>query len=114
MSKFLVATGLALSLCAVAAPSHAATSAKTLAAVTAQSGAQVMKVSCEQDAWPTRGQVATLAQTSKDEAEPLRRRILASGRATCAQGYTHVLVAFGATPGDANVTAPACTAGREG
>ncbi|KQY49299.1 hypothetical protein [Lysobacter sp. Root494] len=117
--KSIAAAGLVLSL-SVFAPLQAATSrdnaAKTLEEVTAQPGVRhVVKVNCDNAAWPTRGQVALHARTaSKEDAESLRRQIRASGRATCDNGYTHALVVFKAVPGDVAVAAPACSTTREG
>ena len=119
MSKTSIAAGLVLSLCAFATPQHAVASpAKTLEEVTAQPGVHhVVKVDCGQQMWPTQRQVALHARTaSADDAESLRRQIRASGRATCASGYTHALVVFKAAAGEVAVAAPACRAGvaREG
>lgn len=103
MSKILLTTGLVLSLSAIIAPSQASTAdasrPTTLERVTAGPEARhVAKVDCDNAMWPTEQQVARHADTdSRDEAAALRRHILASGRAACAQGYTHVLVTFNTT-----------------
>lgn len=66
---------------------------------------RVVEVSCKSPAWPTQHQVARDAALAvADEAQALRRHIVASGRAACARGSTHVLVGYrsnadGANPG---------------
>lgn len=116
MSKILLTTGLALSL--ITAPSLAwtadASSPTTLEQVMADPEARhVAKVDCDNAMWPTEQQVARHAGTnSLDEAAALRRHILVSGRAACAQGYTHVLVTFKSAAGVA--VAPARDAMHEG
>lgn len=95
MNTILLATGLALSLTAV--PLHAATAdgATTLDRVTTHAGARhVTRVACDTAMWPTQRQVARRIGTGSDGAAVVRGHIVASGRAACAQGYTHVLVTF--------------------
>lgn len=114
MSRTLFAAGLVLSLSAVSTPLQAASNPagqpwKTLEQVIAQPGVRhAVKVACESDMWPTRSQAALHARTGSDEAESLRRHIRASGRATCAQGFTHALVVFKEAPGEVAVATPAC------
>ena len=107
MSRTLFAAGLVLSLSAVSTPLQAAS--KTLEQVIAQPDVRhAVKVSCQSDMWPTRSQVALHARTGSDEAESLRLHIRASGRATCAQGFTHARVGFKEAPGEVAVATPAC------
>ena len=120
MSKILVATGLVLSLSAFAAPLQAAANSnasrvKTLEEALAQPDVRhVVRVNCDNAAWPTRGEVALHARTaSPDEAESLRRHIRASGRATCDRGYSHALVVFKASSAESAAAAPACSTTRD-
>jgi hypothetical protein len=114
MSRTLFVAGLVLSLSAFSAPLQAAGNPagqpwKTLEHVIAQPDVRhAVRVNCDRDMWPTRNQVALHTRTGSDEAESLRRQIRASGRATCAQGFTHALVVFKKSPGEVAVAAPAC------
>jgi hypothetical protein len=107
MSRTLFAAGLVLSLSAASMPLQAAN--KTLEQVIAHPDVRhAVKVNCDSDMWPTRSQVALHARAGSNEAESLRRHIRASGRATCAQGFTHALVVFKEAPGEVAVATPAC------
>ena len=99
MSKLFAAVGMALSLCAMAAPLQAANGSRTdwptLEEVTASSPVhEIVKVDCDNAMWPTARQVARHAGVPEDSVQPLRRHIVASGRAACASGFTHALIVF--------------------
>jgi hypothetical protein len=100
MSKLFAAVGMALSLCAMAAPLQAANGSRTdwptLEEVTASSPVhEIVKVDCDNAMWPTVRQVARYSgNVPEDSVAPLRRRIVAEGRAACASGFTHALIVF--------------------
>jgi hypothetical protein len=120
MSKTIAALGLAVSLCAIAAPLQAAndirTSWPTLEEVTASSPVrEVVKVDCENAMWPTARQVARhTGSASEDNVAPLRRHIVDSGRAVCASGFTHALIVFKASSDDVAVLPAAESAALDG
>ena len=99
MSRTFAALGLAVSLCAIAAPLQAANGGRTdwptLEEVTASSPvSEIVKVDCDNAMWPTMRQVARHTGVPEDSVGPLRRHIVASGRAACASGFTHALIVF--------------------
>lgn len=61
--------------------------------VTAVSRAEV-RVDCESGLWPTSRQVSRLSGQSLEAAQDSRKRIAEEGRGYCADGATHVTVAF--------------------
>ncbi len=89
---------LTLPLCATASPvkGPAHKELPTLDQVTASSPARaVVKVDCDNAAWPTMRQVARYtASESQEDAELVRRHIVSEGRRACWKGATHVLVEF--------------------
>lgn len=109
MNKTSAVLGLAVSLCAIAAPLQAATQAgkswPTLEEVTASSPVrEVVKVDCDNAMWPTARQIARHAEgASQDGVVLLRRHIIASGRVVCGSGSTHALIVFKAASGDVAV-----------
>jgi hypothetical protein len=87
---FAIALALPMSLAAVSA---FAQEAPTMDPVTAVSRAEV-RVDCESALWPTSRQVSRLSGQSLDEASNSRKQIADEGRRYCAEGATHVTVAF--------------------
>ena len=120
MSKTFAALGLAVALCATAAPLQAANDARTswptLEEVTASSPVrEVVKVDCDNAMWPTERQIARHAgSVAEDDVAPLRRHIVTSGRAVCASGFTHALIVFKASSEEVAVMPAAEPAARDG
>lgn len=91
---------VALPLCATPLSTQAAgrdaRNWPTLDRVEADAGiGRVVQISCKSPLWPTPRQVARdAALVSPDDAQALRRHIVASGRAACARGSTHVRLAY--------------------
>ena len=92
MNAKTLAMSLALPL-SLAGVSAFAQEAPTMDPVTAVSRAEV-RVACESALWPTTRQVARLSGQSLEAAQDSRKRIADEGRGYCADGATHVTVAF--------------------